>query len=418
MKKTLLCAFAFLLFVSAAVAQRASSFALRPGDGVVFYGDSITDQRLYSVYIQDYVLTRFPELNVTFHHSGVGGDSVRGGGSGPIDLRLSRDVIAFKPTVVTIMLGMNDGEYAPLTQERFERYTTGYIHIVKRLKAELPGVRITVIAPSPYDEYTRDVKIEGGYNEVLRKFSDFLAELSQKEGLTFADANAPFVSALQKAKTHEPELSRAILPDRVHPSPAGALLVAAAVLKSWNAPSIVSSVEIDGAAAKLTRAEGTSVTELARTAQGVAWKQDDAHLPLPIFGMLQDPTAQLVLRSSDMVQSIDQQPLRVTGLASGQYLLKIDGQPFGPFSEAELAAGLNLALMGTPMHWQAMMVQWTAESDALLQTARRMLQASKHTPPHLAEAVAAIDSEDAASQQAQAEFAKPQPRSYELIKQD
>jgi len=418
MKKTLSCTFAILLFVCAAVAQPGSSFALRPGDRVVFYGDSITDQRLYSVFIQDYVITRFPELHVTFHHSGVGGDRVSGGGSGPIDVRLSRDVIAFKPTVVTIMLGMNDGEYAPLTEERFERYTSGYTQIVKRLKTELPGVRITVIGPSPYDEFTREVKIEGGYNQVLQKFSAFLVELSQKEGLTYADANAPFVSALLKAKTLEPELSRAILPDRVHPSPAGALLVTAAVLRSWNAPAIVSSVEIDGAAARVNHAEETRVSDLAKTAQGLVWRQEDRHLPLPIFGMLQDPTAQLILRSSDMVQSIDQQPLRVTGLATGRYLLKIDDQKFGPFSDAELAAGLNLALMETPMHWQAMMVQWTADSDALLQTARRMLQASKHSPPHLTEAIAAIDNEDTVSQQAQLEFSKPQPRSYELIKQD
>ena len=51
-----------------------------------------------------------------FYNAGVGGDTVRGGGAGPIDVRLERDVIALKPTVVTVMLGMNDGGYKPSTR--------------------------------------------------------------------------------------------------------------------------------------------------------------------------------------------------------------------------------------------------------------------------------------------------------------
>ena len=86
-------------------------FAVGPNDTVVFYGDSITDQRLYSMLTEFYVVTRYPKLNVNFVHSGWGGDRVTGGGGGPIDTRLARDVIAYHPTVMTIMLGMNDGNY-------------------------------------------------------------------------------------------------------------------------------------------------------------------------------------------------------------------------------------------------------------------------------------------------------------------
>src|SRR5438067_456424 len=92
------------------------SFYLHDGDRVVFYGDSITDQRLYTVFTETYVLTRFPKKNIAFVHSGWGGDRVTGGGGGPIDLRLKRDVVAYRPTVMTIMLGMNDGSYRAYDQ--------------------------------------------------------------------------------------------------------------------------------------------------------------------------------------------------------------------------------------------------------------------------------------------------------------
>jgi len=51
-------------------------FYLKDGDTVVFYGDSITDQRLYTTFTEAYVLTRFPKLNIRFIHSGWSGDRV------------------------------------------------------------------------------------------------------------------------------------------------------------------------------------------------------------------------------------------------------------------------------------------------------------------------------------------------------
>src|SRR5262249_39511167 len=103
MKTRILSALSLLtLLLLAGMSGAQSNFYLKPGDRVVFYGDSITDQRLYTTFTEAYVVTRFPRLNVTFIHSGWGGDRVTGGGGGPIDLRLQRDVFAYKPTVMTI----------------------------------------------------------------------------------------------------------------------------------------------------------------------------------------------------------------------------------------------------------------------------------------------------------------------------
>jgi lysophospholipase L1-like esterase len=43
---------------------------------------------------------------------------ITGGGGGRIDNRLERDVLAYKPTVMTVMLGMNDGNYKPFDDAR------------------------------------------------------------------------------------------------------------------------------------------------------------------------------------------------------------------------------------------------------------------------------------------------------------
>src|SRR5690348_13224004 len=170
-------------------------FYLRDGDRVVFYGDSITDQRLYTTFVEDYVVTRFPREKISFIHSGWGGDRVTGGGGGPIDVRLDRDVIAYKPTVMTIMLGMNDGSYKAFDDDIFNKYRSGYEHILETVKHALPNLRLTLIQPSPFDDVTQAPRFEGGYNAVLVRYGAFVKELGEREHCLVADLNGPVVAA-------------------------------------------------------------------------------------------------------------------------------------------------------------------------------------------------------------------------------
>src|SRR6266478_2015368 len=215
--------FALLLLTATAWAQ--ADFYLKDRDRVVFYGDSITDQRLYTTFTESYVLTRFPRLIVSFVHSGWGGDRVTGGGGGPIDVRLERDVIAYKPTVMTIMLGMNDGSYRAFNPDIFERYSSGFESIVRNVKQALPNIRITAIQPSPYDDVTRPPRFEGGYNAVLVRYGEYLRDLAQREKLTLADLNTGVVAALRTADQKDHELAQQIIPDRIHPAPGGHMLM-------------------------------------------------------------------------------------------------------------------------------------------------------------------------------------------------
>src|SRR6476469_10715516 len=182
------------LALAACAIAAAQNFSLKDGDTVVFYGDSITDQRLYTTFAETYVLTRFPALRIKFVHSGWGGDRVSGGGGGSIDVRLRRDVIAYRPTVMTIMLGMNDGRYRAYDEAIFHEYSAGYEKIIRDIKTALPEVRITAIQPSPYDDVTRAPTFEGGYNAVLVRYAQFLKDLANQQHLNLADLNGPVVA--------------------------------------------------------------------------------------------------------------------------------------------------------------------------------------------------------------------------------
>src|SRR5271170_4439934 len=81
---------ASVFFIGSAL--HAQDFYLHNGDRVTLYGDSITAQRYYTRDIQDFVETRYPALQVTYHNAGVPGDKVTGGYAGDATLRVTRDV--------------------------------------------------------------------------------------------------------------------------------------------------------------------------------------------------------------------------------------------------------------------------------------------------------------------------------------
>jgi lysophospholipase L1-like esterase len=413
MKRCLLVLLFVLGWVGVACGQEP--FYLKDGDRVVFYGDSITDQRLYTTFTETFVVTRFPKLKVTFVHSGWGGDRVTGGGGGPVDVRLRRDVFAYKPTVMTIMLGMNDGSYRAFDQGIFDTYANGFRHIIQSVKSAFPKTRITAIEPSPYDDVTRPPQFEGGYNAVLVRYGQFIAELAKSEGLNVADLNTPVVAALKTAQGIDPKLAAEIIRDRVHPGPGGHLLMAEALLKSWNAPSVVTSVAIDAAARRVEKSEGTEVSMLEARAGGIAWTQKDAALPMPLEP--KDDVLQLSVRSSDFLAALNQEPLKVTGLKASRYVLAIDGEPAGVFTSAQLAEGVNLAVLPTPMAAQAMRVYDLTLKHNNIHFARwRQLQVPLQDfyLSTVQGAIAGLDKLESELVDRQRAGAQPLPRRYQL----
>ncbi len=405
-----------LLFAAGAASLFAQNFALHDGDRVVFYGDSITDQRLYTTFAETYVVTRFPKMDVAFVHSGWGGDRVGGGGGGPIDVRLWRDVLPYRPTVMTIMLGMNDGHYKAYDQAIFDEYSTGYKHIVDTVKRQLPGIHITAIQPSPYDDVTRAPNFEGGYNAVLVRYGDFLKQLAQEDELSLADLNTSVVAALAKAKEIDSAAAAKLIPDRVHPGPAGHLLMAEALLKSWHAPSMVSDVELDAGRKAAVRQHGARVSDVTAAGKGLAWTEIDDALPMPVD--LHDAAVSLAVRSSDVMDALDQEPLKVRGLAAGRYALKIDGESAGDFTAEQLAEGVNLATLPTPMMRQAMQVHaLTLRHNNLHFTRWRQVQVpmEKDAEPHLLQAESALDDLEGDVIREQRAAAQPVAHRFEVV---
>ncbi len=391
----------------------SAPFALKDGDRVVFYGDSITAQRLYTKYIEESIIARYPGMHIDFYNAGMGGDRVSGGSAGTSMERLARDVVPFHPTVVTIMLGMNDGGYTPDSNKNFEVYSTGYRKLLAAFQQDFPAAKFTLIGPSPYDELAHPPLIPG-YNEVLVRYADFNASLAKEKGIAYVDFNLPTTTALSAAMRQNALLTAGLLPDRVHPSPQAHWMLAAALLRAWNLDPLVSSVTIDVPHAQVSAKQNTTITDIAKTNGGIRWTQLDRALPLPLE--MRDPSIELVVQAADL-SSLDQQMLRAIGLNPGHYTLTIDGTKIGTFTQTELETGVNLALMETPMLYQARSIDWSGEDRAKLNATRFNMNYQGPEIPNAAVAVEALNQLDKTLTEGEHRNAQPKPHTFELTPQ-
>jgi lysophospholipase L1-like esterase len=394
-----------------AIAQQNAAFQLHSGDRVVFYGDSITAQRLYTADVEEFMITRYPGMDVEFFNAGVPGDTVYGGYAGDTTKRLQRDVFPHKPTMVTIMLGMNDPGYVPFDAHIFDIYKAGYKSLVDQINAGQPGVRLTLIVPTPYDEATHGTEFPG-LGETVQQYGGHVADYGRQASYPVADFYAPMMSLLRKTKQDNPSFASIIIPDRIHPGDMAHWVMAETLMRRWGATSVVSRVRLDANKAFATLTDNADVSAVKQSATGLRWTCLERALPLPIPA--NEPMAQFIFREADL-GSMDEEMLTVLGLPAEHYELQIDGKVIATLSRADLEKGVNLAALPTPMLGQARGVAWLEERRMKQDAARFSLIAED---PHVlgaAEAAATLEAASAATLKQQRTEAVPKPHQFELV---
>lgn len=368
-----------LLFVLGVFAPAAGGqqFVVKDGDTVVFYGDSITAQRLYTRFAEEFVLTRYPSMTVHFVNAGVPGDTVYGGYAGVMAERVQRDVAANHPAHITVMLGMNDGGYVPESEKIDAIFQKGYRELLERLHKAAPDASITLLTPTPYDEVTHGTEFPGYSQVIARNAEDVTGIEAQLSGagdtsLSIVDVNHIVAGALMQAKQKFPQLAPLIIPDRIHPSETGHWILTTTLMSAWHVDPMVSSVVLNGMSGQVAEKKRTTITQVEASDGSLKWTQLDEALPLPLD--LNNAMTPVLLQISDIAE-FDRLMMEVNALKPGQYELMIDGRQIAVFTSEELAHGVNLALYKTPMLDQARGIDWMLERRGTLDQASFILSA-------------------------------------------
>jgi lysophospholipase L1-like esterase len=189
--------------------------ALQAGQTVVFLGDSITWQNLYTTYTEQYFTVRYPGSKYRVINRGVRGDT-----AAEAIARLERDVAAEQPDLVVVMLGMNDGGYKGYNKGLLKFYLNNLEKLVGLLKKKTRAqiILVTTTCMEPVDH-----KAER-YNKMLSAMAAGVVDLGKKLQVPVIDLFPFFTEKLQQARAQKPPVR--LMLDPIHPGPAGHLVIA------------------------------------------------------------------------------------------------------------------------------------------------------------------------------------------------
>lgn len=353
--KRLLIALAGCILLSAFVLRgEEPQTVFKDGDRVCFIGNSITHGGAYWSFVMNFYVTRFPDRRIEFYNCGVSGDRASG-----ILRRMERDILVHRPTVATLMTGMNDSNRSAIYgQERdaetrrrmeaeaFDAYKKDVGQITDILKAQVPTV--ILFTPTIYDQTAQlDLAPLTGTNEALQAYGRFVEKSARDNGFFLVD----FWNFMERMNRRRQQADPAFTltgADRVHPQGPGHLAMTYRFLTSTGVPGTVSEITVDARSGKTAAVNGT--------VSGCSVRKDEitlTHLAKALPYVIREdalPGLELV----PFQEELNREMLTVTRLPEGRYDLLIDGAKAGTYSADELARGINLAgNSATPQYRQS-----------------------------------------------------------------
>ncbi len=376
---SLLLGLALVLAASRASATEPQPEPFRKGDTVCIVGDSITHGGRYHAFLYLFYATRFPDRGVCLVNSGISGDSAGGAFK-----RLDWDILVHRPTAATVMLGMNDvgrtlygkdkteAKHRQAQQATVQRYAANMTKLVEGLKKA--NVRVTLVTPSIYEQ-NADTGTENlfGCNDGLANCALEVKKIAQQFGFPVIDLHSAMDALNRQAQKSDPNFTL-VGKDRVHPGEFGHFVMAYLLLKAQGVPQYVSQMAVAADSGTIVRQDHCRISQLQASASEVAFDCLEAALPFPV-----PPGAEGALELVPFQQEMNQEVLKVTGLAPGTYTLAIDGQDVGQYDAASLAAGVNLACNPkTPQYQQALEVSQINATRHSLEAGRLRTVAAMH----------------------------------------
>jgi len=195
---------------------------------VVFFGDSITQMGVnkggYIDRMNDTITARGDRDRYELIGAGIGGNKVY-----DLYLRMEDDVLAKKPDVVVIYIGINDVWHKTSgTGTDLDKYERFYVAIIKKLQAK--NIAVILSTPTVIGE-----KHDGSnpQDADLDKYSDVVRKLSKEFNCKLVDLRKIFINYLKENNPQNLE-SGILTTDRVHLNDKGNSILADEMLRALN----------------------------------------------------------------------------------------------------------------------------------------------------------------------------------------
>ncbi|MCG3148602.1 MAG: Acetylxylan esterase [Verrucomicrobiae bacterium] len=194
---------------------------IQPHDTILFQGDSITNAFRkpeevsnayqlgagYALLIASQLLLQRPGDHLAFHNRGVSGDTLE-----RMATRWPADCLALQPTIISILIGVND----TLSATSLGQFVPRYRKLLSETRAALPGVRFIVGEPFVLPCGI----IKPAHIADMEHRRPLVRQVADEFGARFVPYHAAFAAAQQQAPPDYWAF------DGVHPTAAGFALMA------------------------------------------------------------------------------------------------------------------------------------------------------------------------------------------------
>lgn len=336
------CAVAFLtaLFLLSSTSI-AGDLQVKKGDRIAIIGDSITEQKQYSKFMEAYLIACVPELDLKVMQYGWGGETAPG-----FTHRMAHDIMAWKPTLATTCYGMNDGAYRPYEDWIGKRYTEGMTNIIEFMKKN--NIRMIVGSPGVVDTDTwnrGNPDADKFYNDNLTKLANIAKDLAAKNGFPYSDVNGNMHISMKASKAKYGPNYHLGGGDGVHPWANGHLVMAYSFLKAMNFDGKIAQVTIDFGSKKAMAGKGHDVVNQSVTADKGSVELNSSKYPFCFEdnGNHADTNNLVgILPYVNFQKDLNVFELKVASLPTSKATVKWGSQS-KEFTKEQLAAGINLA---------------------------------------------------------------------------
>lgn len=244
-----------LLSLGTSMSAYGADPALLKGDFVAIAGDSITEQRMYSAYIEDYLLMCQPAGGLRACQFGCSGQT-----STVFAQRMANNLLSFKPNVATVCFGSNNGGFGPTAPEDPESYRDAMRDIVRQMKKA--GVRVIVVSsPVPLDTeraFNGEKVHARMYDRTLAQLRDIAGGVAKDEGVVYANVYDTMTDFIAKARAKFGK-DYFVLPNGGSPEHAGSLVMAYVFLKAMGCDGNIGTITVDLQADKADATDGHKI---------------------------------------------------------------------------------------------------------------------------------------------------------------
>ena len=326
----------FMGWGEAAFAQTPKCL-LKENGKLAIIGDSITEQKVYSIFIETYLAVCHPELKQDVCQFGWGGDRAAGYLN-----RMDYDTLSwFKPDAATLCFGMNDGSYTLLTPAIAQNFETPSRKILEKFKAA--GTETVLGGPGAVDtRYFNANKPSGTspevYNQNLAGLSAIAEKIAPQYGARFVPLHQTLRNVMAKAKAANGEDFDVCGRDGVHPGANGHLVMAYVFLKGLGVSGDIASLLFNYTDSTVTPSQGQKVLSV----NGGVIELESTRYPFCFSGKPNEPNTASMLPYIPFNDDLNRFIFKVAGLPWSKAKVTW-GNTSKTFTKEELEKGVNLA---------------------------------------------------------------------------